>query len=106
MRKRRIKTNQLVTNQHDKIKITHNKIKSLFLFSILFGICCCLHNITYAGTLDTNLSHDKIALGETVTVSFNLNNSTTDTSPDFSPLEKDFRIVGTHYGTAINVVNG
>lgn len=83
-----------------------SKIKALFLFSILFSLCCCLSSLAYAATLDTKLSRDRIALGETVTVSFNLNNATLDGSPDFSPFEKNFRIVGTNYGTAINVLNG
>lgn len=86
--------------------MSFNKVKTLFLVSILFSLCCFLPNITYADTLDTKLSRDQIALGETVTVSFNLNSSSTDRPPDFSPFEKDFRILGTNYGTAINVLNG
>lgn len=72
---------------------------------MLFGLCC-FFNTSNADVLDVKLSRDKIALGETVTVSFYINNTRVNSSPDFSPLEKDFRILGTNYGSAINVVNG
>lgn len=85
--------------------MSFNKVKTLFILSILFSLCC-LPNLLYADTLQTTLSRDKIALGETVTVSYYLNKSATRSRPDFSPLEKDFRIISTNYGTSINVLNG
>lgn len=77
------------------------KIKILFLLGLFYSL-----NICFADKLEVKLSRNKLSVGETLTVSYYLKNTTTTTSPDFSPLEKDFRILGTHYGKAINVTNG
>lgn len=75
------------------------------LLIILASLFCFLH-LSYADTLDTKLSRDKISLGETLTISYTLNSQSNNTSPDFSAFEKDFRILATNYGKSINIVNG
>ncbi len=76
----------------------------LFLHGLL--ILLSLFNLCYADALDIQVSRNKIALGETLTVSYTLNGNANPTTPDFSALEKDFRILSTNYGTAINMING
>ncbi len=62
---------------------------------------------TWSATLETQLSSDQIKEGESVVVTYILNDSTAQrVSPDFSALQKDFRVVNTYYGNAINMVNG
>lgn len=65
-----------------------------------------LVNLCYADSIETQLSRDQIALGETVTVSFVLTTNTGDITPNFAVLEKDFRILGTNYGNSYSMVNG
>lgn len=60
----------------------------------------------FAGNLNTELSRDKIALGEYVVVTYTLNNNTSRVAPNFSALLKDFRLINTNYGNAINMING
>jgi hypothetical protein len=66
----------------------------------------CFVNLSYAETITTTLSRDKVALGEPVTLTFTLNSTAVNFSPDFAPLERDFHILATNYSTAINSVNG
>lgn len=82
------------------------KSKVLFLFSLIFSLFYCLLNLAYAELVDTTLSRDRIALGETVTVSFNLSNVKANKMPDFSVLKNDFRILGSNRSTEFNILNG
>lgn len=68
-------------------------------------IILCLANITFAANFDIQLSRDKINVGETVTLSFNITGSATGT-PDFSPLDQDFYILSKRHGTYLNMFNG
>src|SRR5580704_12664593 len=76
-------------------------LKLLTILSLLLMI-----QADYADILETQLSRDKITYGETFTLSLTLNNHAAQTSPDFSVLQKDFRILDTNYGSAVNMVNG
>jgi hypothetical protein len=71
------------------------------LLSFLFFLQPC-----HADIVDTQLSRDKVTMGETLMLSFTLNKNLTATSPDFSALAKDFRIVSANYGNRINILNG
>lgn len=82
-----------------------NKIKAIVLLMALCSIFF-ISSLSYADALDTQLSRDKIALGETLTLSFTLTSNASTPSPDFSALENDFRILGTNYGNTINMLNG
>lgn len=62
--------------------------------------------MAFADDVDVALSRDQIAMGETVTVSFSVNSVIRNTRPDFSPLTKDFRIVGSNRNVSINMING
>lgn len=73
---------------------------------IILAFLSCFLNLSYADTLNTKLSRDKISLGETLTISYTLNSQSSNTSPDFSAFEKDFRILGTNYGNSITILNG
>jgi hypothetical protein len=82
---------------------------SSFKNKILSGILillCGINNISIANTLETQLSRDHVTLGDSVIVTFMSNNHAADGSPDFSVLQKDFRILNTDYGNALNMVNG
>jgi hypothetical protein len=77
----------------------------ILLISALLGLASMI-NTAYADTLDTQLSRDKIALGETTVISFTLNGNANAGAPNFSALDKDFTIIDTNYGNSINMVNG
>jgi hypothetical protein len=77
----------------------------ILLISALLGLTSII-NTAYADTLDTQLSRDKIALGETTVISFTLNGNANAGAPNFSALDKDFTIIDTNYGNSINMVNG
>lgn len=79
--------------------------KIIQLISII-GLFFSFINVCFADTIDTQLSNDRITMGETLTVTFLLNQVGTTAKPDFSPLSKDFNIIGTNYGSSINVLNG
>lgn len=76
----------------------------LLLISLMIG---CVFNLSYAAThvVETQLSADKINLGDTVTVSYSIDDDLR-TSPDYSALETDFYILSRNYGTAVNMING
>lgn len=65
-----------------------------------------LFNYCIADSIDMQVTPDKIPLGETLTVSYMLNSHFSGATPDFSPIERDFRIINTNYGRSINMVNG
>lgn len=81
------------------------KLRSHLLPSILL-IFLYVFNLCFAGTIDTELSRNKVSMGETLTISFILDKSAASNSPDFTPLTKDFRILSKNYGNAINMING
>lgn len=62
-------------------------------------------NVAFADTVATNISSDKVVLGETFVITFSINN-TSDINPDFSVLQKDFAILSTQRGTSISMFNG
>lgn len=82
-----------------------NKLKVLLFLCTLLSFLS-VQTVGYADSLDTQLSSDKVALGDTLTISFALNSNSKNTSPDFSALENDFHILGKNYGNAINRANG
>lgn len=75
-------------------------------FRMIFIILFCLCKLSYADSLNTQLSSDKIAYGDAVTITFVLDSTGRHKSPDFSALEKDFHILSTNYGNSISMVNG
>lgn len=80
------------------------KLKSLLCLVILFG--ALIANSSYADSLATQLSRNKIESGDTFTISYILKSNASRTTPDFSPLEKDFQILSNNYGNSISIVNG
>lgn len=80
----------------------HRKNSMIVIFLILFswGRFC------FSSSLSMNLSRDHINLGESTTVTYAIDNNENNIEPDFSALQKDFRILNTYYGNTINVVNG
>lgn len=79
--------------------------KKFLLFTVFLCLIFTL-KLVYADTLETRLSENQVALGETFTVSFLLNGTTNNSSPDFSPLENNFIIVSKNYGNAVTMLNG
>jgi hypothetical protein len=80
---------------------------SKFIKLLLLSVCCSFfYGISYAATVDTQLSKDKVSLGDTLTLSFTINGRPTQISPNFSALEKDFQILDTNYGNIVNMING
>jgi hypothetical protein len=82
-----------------------NTLLKILLLSTLLNFSSII-NTAYADTLDTQLSRDKIALGETTVISFTLNGNANAGAPNFSALDKDFTIIDTNYGNSIQMVNG
>lgn len=74
-------------------------IKSFFILSLLISF--------NALAVDINVKADRtqIEINETFTLIFEANGDTDD-EPDFSPLEKDFQILGTSTGSNISIING
>lgn len=73
---------------------------------ILLSIFLIAFNSTsFASTIETQLSSDQITLGDSIFVTYLLNNADRR-SPDFSVLQKDFRILHTNYDTTIKMING
>ena len=73
------------------------KIFFILLFLISFN----------AHAVDINVKADRtqIEVNETFTLIFEAN-SDTDDEPDFSPLEKDFQVLGKSTGSNISLING
>jgi len=82
-----------------------NKVKTFLFVSFLFCLCCML-NVALANDIETEVSRYQIAMGETVTVSYRINSLNRASRPDFSPLTKDFRIVGSNRNMSIDMING
>lgn len=72
----------------------------VFLLIYTFSTICL------AATIETQLSSNQVMLGDTVYVTYLANNSNMNGSPNFAALQKDFRVVDTNYGTAVNMING
>lgn len=75
----------------------------IFLFTIIFVFYC---HIAGADVLNIELSRDKVAVGETFNILYTLESASTNVSPSFSALEKDFHIIATNYGNTMKYVNG
>lgn len=82
-----------------------NNIKNKILALVLFALYC-ISNRCFAENLDTQLSRAQITLGDSVVVTYVLNNNANNVAPDFSALQKDFRIINSEYGNATNMING
>ncbi|RDH81596.1 MAG: hypothetical protein DIZ80_16115 [endosymbiont of Galathealinum brachiosum] len=74
-------------------------IKAFFLLLLLISF--------NAHAVDINVKADRtqIEINETFTLIFEADGDTDD-EPDFSPLEKDFQILGTSTGSNISIING
>jgi len=81
------------------------KIKKYILILIAFVSIFILGSV-YADEVDVSLSSDKVTFGDTITLTFSLNAKSKGVSPDFTPLTKDFDILGKSYGNYISVLNG
>jgi hypothetical protein len=79
-----------------------------FKNKILLMACLLLYGMSHLclAAFETQLSNDQIALGDSVTVTYISNDNAANSTPDFSALKKDFRILNTNYGNAINMING
>lgn len=73
---------------------------TLLLSMILFS-----HLALGADTLDAQLSRKKIADNETVHLTLTYTGDYKGDTPDFSSLEKDFKILGTSHSTQLSVIN-
>ena len=82
-----------------------HRVKNTILvsfFLLFYGMSSkCLAN-----TLETQLSSDQVVLGNSVFVTYIVNSNAVNGPPDFSVFKKDFRVLNTNYGNAINMVNG
>ena len=58
-----------------------------------------------AATVTAQLDHDQIGPGETVQLTLQ-HSGQTDSQPDLSPLQQDFRIIGRSSGSNIQIING
>jgi hypothetical protein len=57
------------------------------------------------GMLQTQVNHSSMASDEVLTLTIS-SNDTVSTTPDLTPLEKDFHIVGTSQNSQLNIING
>lgn len=80
-------------------------LRRICIIGIMLAFFCISH-LCLADTIDTQLSSDQVSFGEPVVVTYMLNDNSNSHSPDFSQLQKDFRILNTNYGSSIKMVNG
>jgi hypothetical protein len=80
--------------------------KNKMLLSFFLLVFYSVSNICFANTVETQLSSEQVTLGDAVFITYILNNNVSNISPDFSALQKDFKILNTDYGNALNMVNG
>lgn len=59
-----------------------------------------------AAGLEAQLSADRVAEGDALTLTLSLDASQATAAPDISALDKDFRILGTSSGQQVQIVNG
>lgn len=78
------------------------RFRQILLVIVMFGIWTSC----FAGAIETQLSQDQIVLGDSVTITYITNDRNINGLPNFSVLQKDFRIISTNSGTAINMING
>ena len=52
------------------------------------------------------LDHNPVYVGETVTLTIELNGRSGAASPDLTPLDADFRVLGTSQGSEVSIING
>lgn len=82
-----------------------HSIKHKLLWIVLL-VFMAINHVCFANTLQTQLSNDRITMGDTTFVTYILDDNLAKNLPDFSVLEKDFQILHTDYGNAVNMVNG
>ncbi len=80
-----------------------NNIKLSFLLLLLLSLQTAF-NAAFAQGLNARINTDSVVIGD----SFQLQLSTDDSasSPDLSPLQKDFTLLGTSQNTSIQIING
>jgi BatD DUF11 like domain len=62
--------------------------------------------LAFAAPITTQLSRSPVALGETFEITYIVDQSVADATPDFSPLQKDFNILGTGKNSQFTMING
>jgi len=80
------------------------KIKNLITPS-LFLLLCWISFTSFAADIQVKVDRTQIELNETFTLIFEASEDPDD-SPDFSPLEKDFQVLGTSTSSNMSIING
>lgn len=74
---------------------------------IILVITLLVSSIAIANsTISTKLNNNKIDFGETLQITYIVNNENDNNKPDFSALEKNFNVLGTAHHSQIMVING
>lgn len=60
----------------------------------------------FANTIEMDLSNDHLTLDDTFTLTYIVTDKVYRSHPDFSVLQKDFKILNTSYGNSIRTMNG
>jgi len=79
-------------------------IKTFFTRSI-FILLCLLSISAYAADIQVKVDRTQVEVNETFTLIFEANENPDD-EPDFSPLEKDFQLLGTSTSSNMSIING
>lgn len=85
--------------------IMKKNILHRYLFFIFITVLSLQGNTAYAADIQVKVDRNIIEMNETFTLLFEANSSVDD-DPDFSPLEKDFQILGTSTSSNISIING
>lgn len=81
--------------------------KNKILLFVLIVFCWIgVGNFCFANALETQVSSDRVTLGDSVFVTYIANNNTSHNSPDFTALQNDFRILNSNFGNTVNMING
>jgi BatD DUF11 like domain len=79
-------------------------VKTIRLFFLLSTLL--LTQFAFGLTVKTSLPRHQIQYGETFSVIYTANDINNQLQPDFSPLTKNFRILGNSNNTQITIING
>ncbi len=77
---------------------------NLFIFSLLFS-CLFFSSVLQAADIRVRIDRTQVEVNETFTLTFE-SSEAVDDDPDFSPLEKDFRILNQSTSSNISIING
>ena len=78
------------------------------VFAAFFGLFVIVlsMNSVFASTLSATIDRSHIAMGESLNLRLSVNTNNLSSTPDLSPLTKNFKILGTSQSSQTRIING